>query len=440
MNKYFLFFFALFSLSAEETIVVRLSTDKPLLPLYLTPVEGTGFEPAYLQKLDQILQFDLSHNGMTSVAKRTVERVRLSGFLTFDHTIDTSDWVQEQIFYLVKTRIQDKTLGARLIVVNNGQSKKVDGIALTGNLAEDRRSIHQLTDMIHKALFETEGVASSRFLYTIKNKGVADVWEADYDGGNPRQITHDNALCVTPSYIPPKPGFASGSFCYVSYKMGQPKLFVATLKEGKPQRLSLLRGNQLMPTINRQRDKLAFVCDITGNPDLFVVDFSPETGIVGKPSQIFSAPRSTQGTPTFSPDGRKIAFVSNKDGSPRIYMMNVPPPGASLKTLKADLVSKVNRENTAPAWAPDGTKIAYCSMSQGTRQIWIYDFERREERQITSGAGHKENPTWASNSLHLLFNAFDGDKSDIYLVNLNQPEAAKITSGPGEKRFPSFMP
>ena len=199
-----------------------------------------------------------------------------------------------------------------------------------------------------------------------------------------------------------------------------------------------MRGNQLMPAVSRQCDKIAFISDITGNPDLFMQPFSPESGTIGKPQQLFSAFKSTQGTPSFSPNGKQIAFVSNKDGAPRIYIIEIAAPGASLKDVKPRLITKLNRENSAPAWSPDGSKLAYCAMAGGTRQIWYYDFDKKEERQLTQGQGNKENPTWGLDSLHLIYNSTGAAGSELYLINLNQSEAHKISSGIGEKRFPSW--
>lgn len=431
----------------DEPILVRLETETQRLPLYLTHFEGknSGFDADYSAKLEKVLQFDLDHNGMTYILKASNERDKLAVANTFEQSPKAAEWKTLGAFYIVKVRIKDKSLSARLFAVNAENAKSIDGLVLSGDLARDRRQIHLLSDKIHKALFGTDGIASTHLLYTVKTKqGTkydSEVWESDYDGHNKRQVTKDSGYAISPVYVPPKKGCSVGSFFFVSYNTGQPKIYYQGLSEGSvPRRLTYLRGNQLMPALSRQRDNMAFISDITGNPDLFILPFSPDSGVTGKPYQIFATHQATQGTPSFSPDGSQIAFVSNKDGSPRIYVMDVPKAGTSLNDIKAKLVTKRNRESTAPAWSPDGTKIAYCSSIQGVRQIWVYDFITREERQITQGSGNKENPSWGPNSVHLVFNSTDAGACDLYLINLNQTDAVKISSGAGEKRFPCWEP
>lgn len=413
-------------LVAEEQIVVRLATEKQLVPVKLDPVrdDNSGFSSGYLKQLNDVLRFDLNNNGRTTTGK-------VAG---------------QDPFYTVRLTIANRTLQAQLFAAHSDNAKGVSGIVLSGTLAEDRRKIHKVADVIYKALFNSEGIATTKILYTIRRPSskpgewLSDVWEADYDGANARQLTHGAGYCVTPTYVPPKPGFSAGNFFYVSYKTGQPKIYLGSLKNGSGQRFSMIRSNQLMPTISRQRDQVAFICDVTGNPDLFLQPFDSSQGAVGKPRQIFAGHLATQGTPTFSPNGKQIAFVSDKDGSPRVYAMDIPPVGASLKEIRAKLVSKYSRGSTAPAWSPDGKKIAYCSLTDGARQIWIYDFEKDEEFQITKGEGHKENPTWSPNSLSIIFNTNQNDRGELYLVNLSGSKATKITSGSGQKRFPSWEP
>lgn len=194
-----------------------------------------------------------------------------------------------------------------------------------------------------------------------------------------------------------------------------------------------------MPAISPQGDCIAFVSDITGNPDLFLQPFDKTKGAVGKPRQIFAAAHATQGSPTFSPDGKQIAFVSNKDGSPKIYIMDLPPEGLSLKQVRPKLLSRKNTENSAPSWSPDGTKIAYCARSAGgERQIWVYDLLSQKERAVTEGPGHKENPSWAPNSLHLVFNSSESGKAELFLLPPHHRRPTPLPSPPGEKLFPSW--
>lgn len=443
-------FKTLSALSNEENdpIVVNLTTESPLSPLYLAPFhfDQADFASSYIHQLERVLAFDLNHNGSTYLVKQTPANDQLATGQAFDQIDSTQSWKTQNIFYVVKGQISGTTLRLLMFDIHTQNLKSIDSSPLTGNLNQDRQQIHRLADAIHKAFFETDGIASTRILYTIKaplssnQKLLSEVWESDYDGANARQLTQENALCVTPAYIPPKPGYLTGGFLYVSYRLGQPKIYVANLKEGNGKRLTSLKGNQLMPTISQQRDKIAFISDVTGNPDLFLQPFSPDQGVLGKPQQIFSAKQATQSSPTFSPDGKQVAFVSDKDGSPKIYVITIPQPGTSLNNIKATLITKRNRENSAPVWSPDGTKLAYCARTKGERQIWIYDFKTNQERQLTQGPGHKENPSWAPNNLHLVFNSADAQNSELYLINLNQAEAIQITSGRGEKRFPSWEP
>lgn len=442
-----------FELSGEETenpsFVVKLSTESSLAPLYLLPItkDQSQLSDSYVRQLEQILSFDLDHNGSTFVSKRTTELDQFGKNGSFNQLGGIPNWKGQNIFYVIKGEVKNEKISLLMLDVMKQSLKSAESQPLTGILAQDRVQIHRLVDMIHKAFFGTEGIATTRILYTVKtqhspdsSKAISEVWEADYDGGNPKQLTQENSYCVTPVYLPPKAGYTTGGFLYVSYQLGQPKIYIASLKEGKKNRLSFLRGNQLMPAVSLQRDKVAFISDVTGNPDLFLQNFSPENGAQGKPQQIFSARQATQGSPTFSPNGKKIAFVSDKDGSAKIYVIDIPKPGTNLKDIKATLVSKANRENSAPAWSPDGSKIAYCAKTAGERQIWIYDFNTNQEKQVTQGTGNKENPSWAPNSLHLVFNTSDPKSSELFIINLHQSEATQISSGSGEKRFPSWEP
>nr|NGX55434.1 hypothetical protein [Chlamydiota bacterium] len=57
------------SLFGEEEIVVPLSAQSELSPLFLDTFanNSAGFDKSYLAQLEKVLHFDLNHNGKTAV-------------------------------------------------------------------------------------------------------------------------------------------------------------------------------------------------------------------------------------------------------------------------------------------------------------------------------------------------------------------------------------
>ena len=430
--------------SFAEEIRVNLNTASPLQPLYIGKIQGknTSFSISYLNQLEGILSYDFNYNGMTVVFPRSVEKEKLLQNQEERVAFNPAAWKEMGIAYALQLTLQGNTLHASCFTTQSGSLKKFSSITLNGKLHEDRVRIHKLADAVFKTLFQTDGVASSRLLFAYQTKArngdkdsISEIWECDWDGGNLKQITHENSYCVTPVLLPYSSQFGNDKFLYVSYKLGQPKIYIASLSDGVGERLIDLRGNQILPSVSQKRDKIAFISDAGGRTDLFVQPFDSANFDRDKPVQLYSYPRSTQASPTFSPDGSTIAFVSDKDGGTRIYTL---PANSSSKRGNAILITKKNKENTCPSWSPDGKKIAYSAKTNGIRQIWIYDLVSKEENQLTTGPGNKENPCWAPDSKHLVFNSTDADVSELYVVNLNQPDAIKITKGPGKKHYPAW--
>jgi TolB protein len=435
MRLYSLLLLLPFFLFAEEEIVVPLGLQQEQAPALIVPSCSGEATRSYQKHLYSVFIFDAKANGRFAVKEPSSKELELS---QRDNPFVRDLWTG--IDYLCRTSVVNERFRVECFVLATGRLRTLESQPLTGKLEQDRRLVHQCSDSLHEALFGEKGITCHKILFTKSGEeGKAEVWEADYDCANAHPITNENALCVTPTYLPIKSG-KSKPYFFVSYALGQPKIFLSSTLSPKKERLTLLRGNQLMPTLSPKGDLVAFISDVTGNPDLFIQPFSPEEGPIGQPRQIFTAPKATQGCPAFHPDGKRIAFVSNKEGTPRVYLMNVPPEGTPLEQINPKLISKKNRSNTSPAWSPDGAKLAFSAMTKGVRQIWIYDFLTGEEWQLTEGNRHKENPAWAPSGRHLLFNTVEGTQADLYLICLDAKKALKLSSGLGERRFPSWEP
>ncbi len=440
MNCKLLFcvFFA-FLVTAEE-IEVRLKTASNVKPLYLahTYLGPEETNHTYFDELRTVLEFDLNTGAFVSVLPTNSDWEESLHMADVKRHFNLNLWRKEQVPFIICSAVAQQALRVSVFDVEKGTSKVYEDLSISGQIDEDRKQIHLLADTIHRDLFGVEGIASCRIIYSLReSKGDSgfrsEIYLSDFDGANSSQLTYENDYCVTPCFSPYNRKGTEPSFIYVSYKTGQSKIYRSSLTGGKSEGVFDLGGNQLLPSLNPRASQIAFISDVAGRPDLFIQSLDNTGHVVGKPKQLFSAPRATQASSAFSPDGKKLAFVSDKDGPPRIYVLDLMKE----KTRPA-LITRRNRENTSPTWSPDGKKISYSSKVDGVRQIWIYDIEKEEELALTSGPQNKENPSWAPDSLHLVYNTDQNEAGELFLIDVNQRNPVQISKGKGQKRFPSW--
>lgn len=429
-----------------ETLTVRVRSIDSLQKCYISsqisPLNNISKE--YTEPLLHIFQTDLENSAKFTLLKDYPEIEELLLNKQHSRLLSSVIWEKNSIPYLIIQKASKDSLKIEVSSFYPYFASKTFEIPISKNMVVDQAAVHEVHDAIIQFLFKEPGISSSHILYVktlpkrskLQNNSISEIWEMDYDGSNPRKIISNNSLNLNPVYFPTCTKNEERRFLFVSYLLGQPKIFTSSIYGEDIQSLISLRGNQILPNISRQSDKIAFICDATGRPDLFLQHIHSTGKSIGKPIQIFSLPHSVNASPSFSPDGSKLAFVSDKDWTPRIYLLDLKKEN-SIDNLTC--ITKKNRENTAPSWSPDGKKIAYSAKTNGIRQIWIYDLNTQEENQITMGPHHKENPFFAPNSIHIVYNT-TGQESHIYVVDTNRKKPMQITYGPEISHYPAWEP
>ncbi|MGH8281345.1 MAG: Tol-Pal system beta propeller repeat protein TolB [Gammaproteobacteria bacterium] len=149
--------------------------------------------------------------------------------------------------------------------------------------------------------------------------------------------------------------------------------------------------------------------------DLMVADadgYNPQT--------VFSSNEPVM-SPAWSPDGKYLAYVSFESGLPAIYTQNI-------YTGRRELLSDRPGLNSAPAFSPDGRRLALVlSSTPGNPDIYVMDLASRTLRRITTSAAIDTEPAWSPDGQSLYFTSDRGGSPQIYKVSLSGGTPQRIT-------------
>jgi TolB protein len=121
-------------------------------------------------------------------------------------------------------------------------------------------------------------------------------------------------------------------------------------------------------------------------------------------------------SPAWSPDGQSLAYVSFEDRLPSVYVQY-------LKTGERKRVSAKAGVNQAPAFSPDGKKLALTlSTRDGNLDVYVLDLASGGLTRITDDPGIDTEPQWSKDGQSLYFTSDRAGGPQIYRVGLKPGE------------------
>jgi TolB protein len=259
---------------------------------------------------------------------------------------------------------------------------------------------YSLADSIIPALTNNKPFACSKLTYCQTGKnGETVVYVADFDGSNPQILTQSKRQIIAPRWNrdPENPVVLYSKYTPLNIQL------ISCGLDGSEVVASSFDGLNMLPTFSFDGKEVVLCLSRDGSSQLYHYGYHKQLKKVGYTRLTYNSGNNI--CPAFLPNG-DIVFCSDFElGRPQLYHMN----------RKDDSIERLTEGGacTSPQYCDATKKLAYSKLEKGVMQLFLYDFGKKEEKQLTFDAGHKQECTWSACGNYLAYAAVEGKNQRI---------------------------
>ena len=364
---------------------------------------------------------DLIWSGQFAVAGSLPEGVRRPDHVPDDWTREEAGTGQGTVLQLALAGLRRDEMVWTARVFDARSREQIVGKRYVLDLDAPSRHVHHLADEIVQGVTGEPGIAQTRIIFSRATDQGRELFLVDYDGANLRQITRNGSLNLLPRWSPD-----AERICYTSYWEGRQRLLVLDGRTGESRKVTEFVGLNYGASWAPDGGELLVTLTRDGDPEIYRIDLRGE--VIAQ----LTFESSIECSPVYDPTGNQVAFTSDRGGAPQIYRM-------SKDGLDKRRLSTRGSYNDAPVWSPRGDRIAYVTRYQGRFHVMVMDSSGGDAIPITITAdGNNEDPSWAPDGRHLVVSSDRDGTRRLWVIDYETAWARPLTTGDVDDNGPDW--
>lgn len=200
-------------------------------------------------------------------------------------------------------------------------------------------------------------------------------------------------------------GGGTGQIAFASSRSGMPQIYLINIDQTGLTPLTNMDEGACQPTWSPDGSQIVFISPCLGRGEFFDNTYNNSSLYImnadGSNQRLLTAVPGSDYDPDWSPDGKRIAFTSLRDGNKDIYVLTLGTGAIErLTTVEGDV-----QANSQPSWSPFGNLIVYTVKRFNAYQVWVMSDTGQGNVQIAhSGQDFWDFlPIWAPDDETILF-------------------------------------
>lgn len=178
--------------------------------------------------------------------------------------------------------------------------------------------------------------------------------------------------------------------------------------------------------------QIAMSCDRSGKKEIYAMSFD------GTDVRQVTSHRSIAFAPAWSPDGTRIAYsVYTRH---RNNVKNIDLYEFNFNTSSIRMLSNRKGINSGAAYSPDGTRIALTMSFLGNPEIFTLSFSNNNAERLTSSFGFDVDPSWSPDGKQLAFVSSRTGIPMVYAMSADGSKVQRLTYAGRYNATPTWSP